>query len=118
MQGPRFAVLKAAPSIFIISPMKIIQASCMASGQPFDQFLQSRLFAPLRMVDTGFSVPVDKLACLVAVPGVQPAPLSDGDAGKPQTFFSGGGGSFRRSPTSCASARCCSTAVSLTVRAF
>ena len=26
------------------------------------------------------------------MPGAQPAPLSDGDVGKPQTFFSGGGG--------------------------
>src|SRR5882762_8958823 len=32
------------------------------SGQTFEQFLQSRLFAPLRMVDSGFSVPADKLA--------------------------------------------------------
>jgi CubicO group peptidase (beta-lactamase class C family) len=64
----------------------------VVSGQPFDQFLQSRLFAPLHMVDSGFSVPADKLARLVAVPGTQPPSLSDGDVGKPQTFFSGGGG--------------------------
>ena len=64
----------------------------VVSGQAFDQFLQSRLFAPLHMVDSGFSVPADKLDRLVAVPGAQPAPLSDGDVGKPQTFFSGGGG--------------------------
>jgi len=64
----------------------------VVSGQPFDQFLQSRLFAPLRMVDTGFYVPEDKLARLVAVPGTQPPSLSDGDVAKRQTFFSGGGG--------------------------
>jgi CubicO group peptidase (beta-lactamase class C family) len=64
----------------------------VVSGQTFDQFLQTRLFAPLRMVDTGFHVPEDKLARLVAVPGAQPAALSDGDVGKRQTFFSGGGG--------------------------
>jgi CubicO group peptidase (beta-lactamase class C family) len=64
----------------------------VVSGQPFDQFLQSRLFAPLHMVDSGFSVPADKLARLVAVPGTQPPSLSDGDVGKRQTFFSGGGG--------------------------
>ena len=64
----------------------------VVSGESFDQFLQSRLFAPLHMVDTGFSVPADKLDRLVAVPGAQPAPLSDGDVGRPQTFFSGGGG--------------------------
>src|SRR6185312_2143315 len=64
----------------------------VVSGQPFDQFLQSRLFAPLHMVDSGFSVPEDKLARLVAVPGAQPQPLSEGDVGKPQTLFWGGGG--------------------------
>jgi len=64
----------------------------VVSGQPFDQFLQSRLFAPLHMVDSGFSVPQDKLPRLVAVPGAQPQSFSDGDVGKPQTFFSGGGG--------------------------
>lgn len=32
----------------------------VASGQRFDAFLQQRLFDPLRMADTGFSVPVDK----------------------------------------------------------
>jgi len=64
----------------------------VASGQSFEQFLQSRLFAPLHMVDSGFHVPADKLDRLVAVPGAQPAPLADGDVGKPQTFFSGGGG--------------------------
>jgi CubicO group peptidase (beta-lactamase class C family) len=65
----------------------------VVSGQNFDQFLQSRLFAPLHMADSGFSVPPDKLDRLVAVPGAQPGPLFwDGDVGKPQTFFSGGGG--------------------------
>ncbi len=64
----------------------------VVSGQTFDQFLQDRLFAPLHMVDSGFSVPEDKLDRLVAVPGAPPKPLSDGDVGKPQTFFSGGGG--------------------------
>lgn len=64
----------------------------VVSGQPFDQFLQSRLFAPLHMVDSGFSVPQDRLARLVALPSAQPQPLSDGDVGEPQTFFSGGGG--------------------------
>ena len=49
----------------------------VVSGQPFDRFLQSRLFAPLHMVDSGFSVPQDKLDRLVAVPGAQPPPLSE-----------------------------------------
>ncbi|QQO31253.1 serine hydrolase [Bradyrhizobium diazoefficiens] len=70
----------------------------VVSGQPFDQFLQSRLFAPLHMVDSGFSVPQDKLARLVAVPGAQPAPLSDGDVTTSPTFFSGGGGIVSTAP--------------------
>jgi len=70
----------------------------VVSGQTFDQFLQSRLFAPLHMVDSGFSVPADKLARLVAVPGSPPPSLSDGDIAKPQTFFSGGGGIVSTAP--------------------
>jgi CubicO group peptidase (beta-lactamase class C family) len=30
------------------------------SGKPFDQFLQERIFTPLGMTDTGFTVPADK----------------------------------------------------------
>ena len=30
------------------------------SGMPFDQFLQERLFGPLKMVDTGFDIPKEK----------------------------------------------------------
>ena len=37
----------------------------VVSGQSFDQFLDSRIFKPLRMVDTGFFVPDEKRARLV-----------------------------------------------------
>src|SRR5262249_52989653 len=40
----------------------------VASGQPLDQFLDSRLFKPLGMVDTGFWVSPEKLARLIAPP--------------------------------------------------
>ena len=40
----------------------------VASGQPLDQFLDSRLFKPLGMVDTGFWVPPEKLARLIDPP--------------------------------------------------
>src|SRR5882757_1612996 len=40
----------------------------VASGQPFDQFLETRLFKPLNMVDTGFYVPPAKLSRLVDPP--------------------------------------------------
>ncbi|XYI01945.1 serine hydrolase domain-containing protein [Sorangium sp. So ce1128] len=44
-----------------------------ASGQPLEAFLRARIFEPLGMKDTGFSVPADKLhrlpACYVRNPG-------------------------------------------------
>jgi CubicO group peptidase (beta-lactamase class C family) len=40
-----------------------------ATGQPFDQFLRKRIFEPLKMADTGFSVPAASLSRLVT--GVQ-----------------------------------------------
>ena len=72
------------------------------SGQPFDQFLEERIFAPLGMVDTGFYVPEvdhDRFAQyyrygaegeLVAMPTTG-APGSRAYL-DPTTFFSGGGG--------------------------
>jgi hypothetical protein len=63
----------------------------VASNQPFDQYLDSRLFKPLGMVDTGFWVPPEKLARLVDPPaGVEILP--DRDVTRPTTLFSGGGG--------------------------
>jgi CubicO group peptidase (beta-lactamase class C family) len=73
------------------------------SGQPFDQFLQERIFDPLGMVDTGFHVPsenhirfaqvygYDEGGALVAPP---PPDASDGPRPflDPATLFSGGGG--------------------------
>jgi CubicO group peptidase (beta-lactamase class C family) len=35
-----------------------------ATGQPFGEFLRERIFGPLKMADTGFSVPPDSLARL------------------------------------------------------
>jgi CubicO group peptidase (beta-lactamase class C family) len=37
------------------------------SGMPFDKFLEERLFKPLKMVDTGFYVPKEKLSRLAQV---------------------------------------------------
>jgi CubicO group peptidase (beta-lactamase class C family) len=63
----------------------------VASGQPFDTFLDSRLFGPLGMVDTGFWVPPEKVHRLVDPPaGALIYP--DRDVTKPTTMFSGGGG--------------------------
>jgi CubicO group peptidase (beta-lactamase class C family) len=38
----------------------------VASGEPFDEFLEKSIFKPLHMVDTGFYVPEGKLSRLVA----------------------------------------------------
>ena len=72
------------------------------SGQPFDEFLQERIFDPLRMVDTGFHVPEEEHDRLVPYYGYDEdgnlvAPSNPGAAGSrpyldPTTFFSGGGG--------------------------
>ena len=37
------------------------------SGQPFDEFLESRIFQPLRMRDTAFWVPAEKKSRLTAI---------------------------------------------------
>jgi CubicO group peptidase (beta-lactamase class C family) len=63
----------------------------VASGQPLDRFLDSRLFKPLGMVDTGFWVPPEKLARLVDPPAGA-AIRPDRDVTRPTTLFSGGGG--------------------------
>jgi CubicO group peptidase (beta-lactamase class C family) len=61
----------------------------VASGLPFDEFLQDRIFAPLRMVDTGFYVPEAKLARLVDAPAPRDPQF---DVTRPRKLLSGGGG--------------------------
>src|SRR5580700_1653037 len=62
----------------------------VVSGQPFDQFLESRIFRPLRMVDAGFYVRDEKRARLVdPIAGGRPALW---DVTKPARLFSGGAG--------------------------
>ena len=68
----------------------------VASGQPLDQFLQSRIFAPLHMVDTGFSVPAAKLDRLVDSP--MPERPRIWDVKTPAKLFSGGGGLVSTAP--------------------
>ena len=68
-----------------------------ASGMPFDQFLESRIFKPLHMVDTAFWVPEQKRSRLATVyrRGSQPGTLvrSEGRRlSEPPVFPSGAGG--------------------------
>jgi len=70
------------------------------SGQRFDDYLRTQIFEPLGMLDTGFTVPADKLerfaANYVRLPGSTEATLMDDPAdspyARPRTFLSGGGG--------------------------
>lgn len=68
----------------------------VASGQSFDQFLQSRIFAPLHMVDTGFYVPKEKLDRLVDSPMPERPPIWD--VTTPPKLFAGGGGLVSTAP--------------------
>jgi len=70
-----------------------------ASGQPFDQFLSERLFEPLGMKDTAFSVPADKRDRLATAyrTGRASGTLAivdgaDGQWSRPPAFPDGGAG--------------------------
>ena len=69
------------------------------SGQPFEQFLRSRILDPLNMTDTNFMVPAAKAArfaaCYAATPKGGMVLQDDPQTSfflKPPTFVSGGGG--------------------------
>jgi CubicO group peptidase (beta-lactamase class C family) len=69
------------------------------SGQPLDAFLQSRIFDPLKMDDTGFYVPEEKHGRLSDVFRMDKEGKLKGAEGdfrnafkRPVTLFSGGGG--------------------------
>lgn len=68
----------------------------VVSGLALDEFLRSRIFYPLGMLDTGFSVPDEKLSRLAVV--YEPAKKGGIQPIKPQPFpsrwFSGGGGLY------------------------
>jgi CubicO group peptidase (beta-lactamase class C family) len=66
-----------------------------ASGQPFESFLRERIFEPLGMRDTAFSVPADKLERLPtsSLPGGQVFdPAQGGQWSHPPAFPSGAAG--------------------------
>ena len=71
----------------------------VASGLPFETFLQERIFGPLGMPDTGFFVPPDKLSRFAANYGPngegglkQIDPIDQSKFAKPPKCPSGGGG--------------------------
>jgi CubicO group peptidase (beta-lactamase class C family) len=78
-------VWEYGPSVDVLS--RVIE---VASGQPFDRFLETRLFEPLGMVDTGFYVPEAKLSRLIDPPAGGRPPVWD--VTSPTRLFAGGGG--------------------------
>ena len=69
------------------------------SGQTLDDYFRERIFEPLGMVDTSFSVPPEKIDRFAANYARRPDQMlaleddpQDSPYGKPATFFSGGGG--------------------------
>lgn len=70
-----------------------------ASGEPFETFLGERLFAPLGMKDTGFSVPADKIDRLATgywtnfqTGALELYDAPEGEWSRPPAFPSGGAG--------------------------
>nr|HPK72256.1 serine hydrolase domain-containing protein [Vicinamibacterales bacterium] len=73
-----------------------------ASGMPLDRFFEARIFAPLKMADSGFYLPPEKRGRLATVYSVTPAGTleraPEGGVGQgdfvegPRTCFSGGAG--------------------------
>ncbi len=67
----------------------------VAAKQPFDRFLEQRIFKPLGMHDTGFHVPEDKLDRFVPCYGPMRYVIEKVETSpylKPPAFHSGGGG--------------------------
>jgi CubicO group peptidase (beta-lactamase class C family) len=68
----------------------------VVSGQTLDRFFREQIFTPLRMNDTAFYVPDDKLprlAALAVPPGAGGTPPNNGNALRgSRSYFSGGAG--------------------------
>jgi CubicO group peptidase (beta-lactamase class C family) len=69
------------------------------SGMPFDEYLKTNIFDPLKMVDTAFYVPLEKIERFAALYSRQPDKKlmlvddpGNSSFSKPPSFLSGGGG--------------------------
>ena len=74
----------------------------VVSGQPLEAFLQARVLQPLRMTDTGFTVPADKRGRLVEMTSTDaqgrliawPEGEAPSPGGRMRNYFSGAGGLY------------------------
>lgn len=64
----------------------------VVSGMPLADFMRTRIFEPLGMVDTDFYVPAHKLDRLATLYGAGLWPTTIGDYTRPPVWQSGGGG--------------------------
>jgi CubicO group peptidase (beta-lactamase class C family) len=68
----------------------------IVSGMPLDKFFEERIFGPLKMTDSCFFLPPEKVARLATVYGLEGGKLGLGDQGDyvtgPRKCFSGGAG--------------------------
>jgi CubicO group peptidase (beta-lactamase class C family) len=62
------------------------------SGQPLSEFMAERIFEPLGMTDTGFSVPAAKLDRMPPRHGIEEMPIDDKQWTEQPVFPSGAGG--------------------------
>ncbi len=74
------------------------------SGLPFDQFLARRIFEPLGMTDTSFTVDdsrADRFAACYVVPSLSPFGVPEGAEGDDKVVIDDGGpaSAYRRQPT-------------------
>ena len=89
------------------------------SGKTFPEFLRTRLFEPLGMIDTAFFVPAEKLSRVATIYAYDKAKArpraAPGETDRRRAcldFRPAAAASTARPPTTSASRRCCSTAAS------
>ena len=80
-------------------PDVIVRVIEVAAGQPYDQFVKARIFEPLGMVDTGYSLTAEQRSRLVGLYAAQDGAIVDAPPMFPElTYASGGAGLYSTVP--------------------